>query len=135
MIFSFLQKSEQFHLADRGKITDFVQKEGSARCSFDESGPLASSPGKGAGDMTKQGVGKQGLIQAGDIDRDHLSFTMACPVNGPGDEFLAHACLTGDQYRLPRSGNGLDIIENGNHRGGSGDDFCKVLRVLRLGCK
>ncbi len=90
-IFALLQQAQQFDLRRLAQIPDLVKKEGAGGSLFDQPAAHRIGTGEGAAHMAKQGVGKDVVIKAGNIDGDQIATAAAQLVHSTGDQFLAGA--------------------------------------------
>jgi len=81
------------------------------RSPFDQAGAIGIGAGKGPSDVAEQGVRKNIVVEAGDVDGHELSRAAAQPMDGPGDQFLAGAGLTADRNRLEGRGDRFAVAE------------------------
>ena len=118
----FLEKAQQLDLADFTQVTDFVKKNRATGSFFKKAGPHPVGPGVSPLGMAEEGVGKQGVVEAGDVDRHITPGQAADLVNRLGDQLLSRAGLAEDQYRHAAGGNRFNVGKNRLHGRIAGDD-------------
>ena len=81
--------------------------------------------------MTEQRIGKDIVIQPGDIDRNPGLVCPAQVMNGSCDQLFADAALPGDQQRLGAAGDGLQVLKKGLHPPVAGNDPGKNCGIIQ----
>ena len=116
---AFLQNAEKLGLQGEAQVANLVEKKSAAFGSLEAAATCDQRAGKGTALVAEELVFDQGFRDAGTEKGDKGTFsTSAFAVDGPGEQLLAGACLTGNQDGDITGGDFLGQLEDLLHTEG-----------------
>src|SRR5690606_22676352 len=130
---AFLQYPQQPGLGLQGQLADLVEEQGTAVGGFHQAGTARDRAGKGALFVPEQLGFDEGFRNRRTVYRDHRRMGPGgVLVQGAGNQLLAGAGFTADQYRGHGRRDLADALEQRLH-GRAGADDAHILRPLCRG--
>src|SRR5436853_2743273 len=117
----------------RGKLADFIEKNGAGVRQLEAALPALQSAGECPLLMAKQFRGDEGRRNRGAIHcNESLAGTLRTLMYGAGNQFLPGTCFAGNQHRRVGWSDFHDAGEDGFQGGGGAHDLLKHERLVDL---